>query len=290
MAGLSDILESSPPERLATGFVFTEGPLYHPDGFYYFVDVRTSKFYRIRPGSPAELLRENTGEGNGTTFDPQGRLVQCEGGNRRLTRWPADGKFASSEVLIDKFDGKRLNRPNDVVCKSDGSIHFTDPGLRVPLKDREQETAAIYRVKPDGSVGKTADFEYPNGLAFSPDERILYAANTRFAMYIHAVELDSAGNMVRRRIFADMSSDEKIGVPDGMKVDVEGRVYCTGPGGTWVFAADGTRIGIIKTPEVPANLCFGGPDMKTVFFTAHTSVYTMRVKVPGLPGHPYRKG
>jgi gluconolactonase len=290
MAGLSDILESSPPERLATGFVFTEGPLYHPDGFYYFVDVRTSKFYRIRPGNPAELLRENTGEGNGTTFDPQGRLVQCEGGNRRLTRWPADGKFASSEVLIDKFDGKRLNRPNDVVCKSDGSIHFTDPGLRVPLKDREQETAAIYRVKPDGSVGKTADFEYPNGLAFSPDERILYAANTRFAMYIHAVELDSAGNMVRRRIFADMSSDEKIGVPDGMKVDVEGRVYCTGPGGTWVFAADGTRIGIIKTPEVPANLCFGGPDMKTVFFTAHTSVYTMRVKVPGLPGHPYRKG
>ena len=290
MPGLSDILESSPPERLATGFVFTEGPLYHPDGFYYFVDVRTSKFYRIRPGNPAELLRENTGEGNGTTFDPQGRLVQCEGGNRRLTRWPADGKFASSEVLIDKFDGKRLNRPNDVACKSDGSIHFTDPGLRVPIKDREQETAAIYRVKPDGSVGKIADFEYPNGLAFSPDERILYTANTRFAMYIHAIELDGAGNMVRRRIFADMSSDEKIGVPDGMKVDVEGRVYCTGPGGTWVFAADGTRIGIIKTPEVPANLCFGGPDMKTVFFTAHTSVYTMRVKVPGLPGHPYRKG
>ncbi|HEX3537755.1 MAG TPA: SMP-30/gluconolactonase/LRE family protein [Stellaceae bacterium] len=287
---LSDILESSPPERVATGFTFTEGPLYHPDGFYYFVDVRESKFYRIRPGGTAELLREATGEGNGTTFDPQGRLVQCEGGNRRLTLWPADGKFASSEVLIDKFEGKRLNRPNDVVCRSDGTIHFTDPGLRVPIKDREQETAAIYRVKPDGSVGKIADFEYPNGLVFSPDERILYAANTRFAMYIHAIELDSAGNMVRRRIFADMSSDEKIGVPDGMKVDVEGRVYCTGPGGTWVFAPDGSKIGVIKTPEVPANLCFGGSDMKTLFFTAHTSVYTMRAKVPGLPGHPFRKG
>jgi gluconolactonase len=287
---LSQILESSPPERLASGFTFTEGPLYHPDGFYYFVDVRESKFYRIRPGGAAELLRENTGDGNGTTFDPQGRLIQCEGGNRRLTRWPADGKFTASEVLIDKFEGKRLNRPNDVVCKSDGSIHFTDPGLRVPIKDREQETSAIYCVKADGSVGKIADFEYPNGLAFSPDERILYAANTRFAMYIHAVELDGAGNMTRRRIFADMSSDAKIGVPDGMKVDVEGRVYCTGPGGTWVFAPDGSRIGIIKTPEVPANLCFGGPDMKTVFFTAHTSVYTMRVKVPGLPGHPFRKG
>jgi len=286
---LSQILESNEPQRLATGFVFTEGPLWHPDGLYYFVDVRASKFYRIRPGGAAELLRENTGEGNGTTFGPQGRLVLCEGGNRRLTRWPADGKFASSEVLIDKFDGKRLNRPNDVVCKSDGSIHFTDPGLRVPVKDREQETSAIHRVTPNGAVTKIADFEYPNGLAFSPDERILYAANTRFAMYIHAIELDSAGNMVRRRIFADMSSDEPEGVPDGMKVDVEGRVYCTGPGGTWVFAPDGTKIGIIKTPEVPANLCFGGPDMKTLFFTARTSIYTMRAKVPGLPGHPFKK-
>jgi gluconolactonase len=289
MNGLAQILEQREAERLATGFVFTEGPLWHPDGFYYFVDVRASKFYRIRPGSQAELLRENTGEGNGTTFDPQGRLVMCEGGNRRLTRWPADGKFASSEVLIDRFEGKRLNRPNDVVCKSDGSIYFTDPGLRVPLRDREQETAAVLRVKPDGTVSKIADFEYPNGLAFSPDELTLYVANTRFAMYIHAIELDSAGNTVRRRIFADMSSDEPEGVPDGMKVDVEGRVYCTGPGGTWVFAPSGDRLGIIKTPEVPANLCFGGADMKTIFFTARTSVYSLRVKVPGLPGHPLRK-
>jgi gluconolactonase len=288
MDGLSQVVDQAEAERLATGFVFTEGPLWHPDGFYYFVDVRASKFYRIRPGSKAELLRENTGEGNGTTFDPQGRLVLCEGGNRRLTRWPADGKFASSEVLIDRVEGKRLNRPNDVVCKSDGSIYFTDPGLRVPLREREQETAAVYRVKPDGSVSKLADFEYPNGLAFSPDERTLYVANTRFAMYIHAIELDSGGNTVRRRIFADMSSDEKEGVPDGMKVDVEGRVYCTGPGGTWVFGPSGDKLGIIKTPEVPANLCFGGPDMKTLFFTARTSIYSMRVKVPGLPGHPYR--
>jgi gluconolactonase len=289
MNGLSQILEQSEAERLATGFVFTEGPLWHPDGFYYFVDVRASKFYRLKPGGAAELLRENTGEGNGTTFDPQGRLVLCEGGNHRLTRWPADGKFASSEVLIDRFEGKRLNRPNDVLCKSDGSIYFTDPGLRVPIAEREQETAAVYRVRPDGSAGKVADFEYPNGLAFSPDERVLYVANTRFAMYIHAIELDSGGNMVRRRIFADMSSDEKEGVPDGMKVDVEGRVYCTGPGGTWVFAPSGEKLGVIKTPEVPANLCFGGPDMKTLFFTGRTSIYSLRSKVPGLPGHPFRR-
>jgi gluconolactonase len=287
MPGLNDLIDGD-VQRLATGFTFTEGPVYHPDGFWYFVDVRESKFYRIKPGGPAELLRENTGEGNGTTFDLQGRLVICEGGNRRLTRWPADGKFATSEVLIDRFDGKRLNRPNDVVCKSDGSIYFTDPGLRVPLAEREQETAAVIRVKPDGSVSKIADFEYPNGLAFSPDERVLYVANTRFAMYIHAIELDSAGNMVRRRIFADMSSDETEGVPDGMKVDVEGRVYCTGPGGTWVFAPSGEKLGVIKTPEVPANLCFGGSDLKTLFFTGRTSIYSLRVKVPGQP-HPWYK-
>jgi gluconolactonase len=281
--GLSDIVDQSAAERLDTGFVFTEGPLWHRDGFYYFVDVRASKFFRIRPGSRAELLRENTGEGNGTTFDLQGRLVICEGGNRRLTRWPADGKFASSEVVIDRFEGKRLSRPNDLVCKSDGSIYFTNPGLRVPLAERELDPSAVYRVKPDGSASHVADFEYPNGLAFSPDERVLYVANTRHAMYIHAIDLDSAGNMVRRRIFADMSSDEKEGVPDGMKVDVEGRVYCTGADGTWVFAPSGEKLGVIKTPEVPANLCFGGPDLKTLFFTARTSVYTLRVKVPGQP-------
>jgi len=288
MPGIDDLLESGEAHRLATGFTFTEGPVYHPDGFWYFVDVRESKFYRINPGDPAELLRDKTGEGNGTTFDLQGRLIQCEGGNRRMTRWPADGKFASSEVLMDKFDGKRLSRPNDVVCKSDGSLYFTNPGLRVPLGERELDPSAIYRIMPDGSNRHVADFEYPNGLAFSPDERVMYVANTRHAAYIHRLEMDSSGNMVRRRIFADMSSDEKIGVPDGMKVDVEGRVWCTGPGGTWVFAPDGTRIGILKTPEVPANLAFGGPDMKTIFFTAHTSVYTMRAKAPGLPGHPFR--
>jgi len=156
----------------------------------------------------------------------------------------------------------------------------------VPLAERELSYAGVYRVGPDGTAGLVADFEYPNGLAFSPDERVLYVANTRWAQYIHALDLDAAGNMVRRRIFADMSSDETDGVPDGMKVDVTGRVYCTGPGGTWVFAPDGSRLGIIRTPEIPANLAFGGSDLRTLFFTARTSVYTLRVKAPGQP-HPW---
>ena len=280
---LSAILDAMPAQRLATGFVFTEGPLWHPDGFFYFVDVRASMLYRLPPGGAPEVVREKTGGGNGTTFDLQGRLVLCEGDHRRVTRRDADGRF---EVLMDRFEGKRLNRPKDVVCRSDGSIYFTDPGLRVPLAEREVPHAGVYRIAPDGAVSLVADFEYPNGLAFSPDERRLYVANTRWAQYIHLLELDGRGQMVRRRIFADMSSDETDGVPDGMKVDVEGRVYCTGPGGTWVFAPDGRRLGIIRTPEVPANLAFGGPDLRTLFFTARTSVYAMRVKAPGQP-HPW---
>jgi len=284
---LGSLLETKEAERLATGFVFTEGPLWHPDGFYYFVDVRSSVLYRIVPGRAPEVVREKTGGGNGTTFDLQGRLLICEGDNRRVARVAADGRAV--EVLVDRFEGKRLNRPNDVVCKSDGSIYFTDPGLRVPLAERELPYAGVYRVMPDGVMSLVADFEYPNGLAFSPDERRLYVANTRWAQYIHVLDLDPSGKMIRRRIFADMSSDETDGVPDGMKVDVDGRVYCTGPGGTWVFAPDGARLGIIRTPEVPANLAFGGPDLRTLFLTARTSVYTLRVKVPGQP-HPLFRG
>jgi gluconolactonase len=283
---LGAILETTQAERLATGFGFTEGPLWHPDGFYYFVDIRQSTLHRLIPGKAPDLVRANTGEGNGTTFDLKGRLVLCEGGNRRVSRTAADGRL---EILMDRHEGKRLNRPNDVVCRADGSLYFTDPGLRVPLADRELPHAGVYRIAPDGTTALVADCEYPNGLAFSPDERVLYVANTRWTQYIHALELDAGGALVRRRIFADMSSDETDGVPDGMKVDIEGRVYCTGPGGTWVFAPDGGRLGIIRTPEVPANLAFGGPDLRTLFFTARTSVYTMRVKVPGQPHPWYRK-
>jgi gluconolactonase len=279
---VSAILMPGEAERLATGFLFTEGPLWHPDGFYYFVDIRRSELHRLTPGEAPRLVRADTGEGNGATFDLDGRLVLCEGGNRRVTRTSAGGRV---EVLADRFEGKRLNRPNDVVCRSDGSLYFTDPGLRVPLAERELTQAGVYRIAPDGAITLIADCEYPNGLAFSPDERVLYVANTRWAQYIHALELDAGGRLVRRRIFADMSSDEE-GVPDGMKVDVEGRVYCTGPGGTWVFSPDGACLGIIRIPEIPANVAFGGPDLQTLFFTARTSVYTRRVRVPGQP-HPW---
>ena len=291
---LPDILETTEAERLATGFKFTEGPLWHPDGFYYFVDLRSNKLLRITPGQQPELVRE-TQEGNGTTFDLQGRVIHCEHNARGVSRLSADGKV---EMIAERYNGGRFNKPNDVVCRSDGSLFFTDPDKRVPYSRREipgpegennlWDSAGVYRIAPDGSISRVANCEYPNGLAFSPDERTLYVANTRSNMYIHALDIDASGKMTRRRIFADMNEGDKPGIPDGLKVDSQGRVFCTGPGGVWVFSPDGKKLGVIEFPEQAVNFAFGGPDLKTLFCCAHTSVYTLRVKVPGNP-HPYYK-
>jgi gluconolactonase len=289
---IPDILETTEAERIATGFTFTEGPLWHPDGFFYFVDLRVNRLHKIAPGQQPELVAQ-TQEGNGTTFDLQGRLVICEGGARRVSRLTADGKF---EPVAERYMGGRFNRPNDVVCHSSGALFFTDPDKRVPYAKREipgpegvdnlWDSAGVYRVALDGTVSRVASCEYPNGLAFSPDERTLYVANTRSSKYIHALELDASGNFLRRRIFADMNEGDRPGIPDGLKVDSQGRVYCTGPGGVWVFTHDGKRVGIIEFPEQAVNFAFGGPDLRTLFCCAHTSLYTLRVKVPGQP-HPW---
>jgi gluconolactonase len=284
MTTLADVLETTTLEKVAGGFAFTEGPLWQPDGFFYFVDLPNNLLYRMVLGQKPERVR-NTQGGNGTTFDLQGRVLNCEGEGRCVTRLEHDGTVT---VLADRFEGKKLSRPNDVICHSNGTIMFTDPDFRVPLPEREIGNAAIYRVAPDGTVSEVVKCEYPNGLALSRDERTLFVANTRWTQYIHAVELDSAGNMVRRRVFADMSADGTNGVPDGMKIDESGRVFCTGTGGVWVFEPSGALIGIIKTPEVCANIGFGGPDLRTLLLTASTSVFTLRVKTPGLP-HPWYK-
>jgi gluconolactonase len=244
------------------------------------------------PGKAPEVVRTTIG-GNGTTFDLQGRLVVCEGDDRRLMRMNADGTWAS---LVDNYRGGRFNRPNDVVCHSNGCLYFTDPDKRRPYHEREipgregiddlWDGACVYRLAPDGDLSMLALCEYPNGLALSPDERTMYVANTRSSKYIHAIKLDADGRAVGRSIFADMNEGSEPGIPDGLKVDVQGRVYCTGPGGVWVFSPQGQKIGIIRWPEQAVNFAFGGPDMRTLFCCAHTSVYTLRVKVPGNP-HPW---
>jgi sugar lactone lactonase YvrE len=280
-ATLSDIVESSEAERLATSFVFTEGPLWHPDGYLLFVDIRRSQIFKLVLGSEPELIRENSGESNGMTFDSQGRVVICEMVNRRVTRMEADGSFT---VLADRWDNHRLNRPNDVVGKSDGSLYFTNPGReRLDPAAVDMAFNSVHRITPDGTVDLVIpNIDYPNGLAFSPDESVLYVANTRPGQYILAYDVRPDGTVSQGRRFADMSSvDATNGVPDGMKVDREGRVYCTGSGGCWVFDPSGERIGVIRLPEYPANCAWGGPDNQTMFFTANTSIYSMRMKTPG---------
>ncbi len=291
---LPDVLETTAAVTVATGFTFTEGPLWHPDDFWYFVDLRPNRLHKIKIGQTAELVR-NTEGGNGTTFDLQGRLIVCEGDGRKVTRTGADGTV---DVLADQYQGGRFSRPNDVVCHSNGSIYFTDPDKRRPYHEREiparagennlWDGAGVYRVAADGGISRIANCEYPNGLAFSPDERTLYVANTRSSKYIHKINLDAAGNMVSRGIFCDMNEGTEPGIPDGLKVDSIGRVYCTGPGGIWVMDPSGKRVGVIKFPEQSVNFAFGGADMRTLFCCAHTSVYTLRVKVPGNP-HPWYK-
>ena len=276
---LADIVESSEAERLATGFVFTEGPLWHPDGYLLFVDIRRSLIFRLTPGGEPQVHRANSGGSNGLTFDLQGRLIMCEGDNRQLTRMESDGTITP---IAERWEGKRLNRPNDVVGRSDGSIYFTNPGGRVDPSEREIDFSGVHRIAVDGTVtAVVTEFEYPNGLAFSPDESILYVSNTRESMHIEAFDVRPDGSVTNGRIFADMSSDEPDGVPDGMKVDMEGRVYCTGAGGHWVFDSAGNHLGIIRLPELPANCAWGGPDNRTMFFTARTSIYSMRMKTPG---------
>jgi gluconolactonase len=292
---LSGILETPHAEMVATGFGFTEGPVWHKEGFIYFVDIRGSRQLRWSRKTGTQIARENTGEGNGTTLDRQGRMIMCEGGNRRVTRKEASGAWVP---IAERYRGKRLNRPNDVVCRSDGTVYFTDPAGRMPPEERELDFSGVMRVSTDGklSVG-TDQCEYPNGLAFSPDEKVLYVAISRLNLdciaekergevcrhqFIRAFDVRRNGTLANNRIFADMSSAED-GVPDGMKVDVKGRVFCTGAGGCWVFEPDGRLLGVIKLPEVPANLAFGGADWRDLYFTARTSLYLMRTREPGMP-------
>lgn len=284
-------------QQLATDFAFTEGPLWHPDGYWLFVDLRREPpvIHRMSPaGGTPEIVREPSGGTNGMTLDLQGRLLMCEGDNRRITRMEADGTI---NVVADRWDGKRFHRPNDIVCRSDGSIYITNPSGRVPEEEQEIEwPGTIHRIATDGAVQMLAhDIDFPNGIAFSPDESVLYVSNTRKLgerpdqywdgevkqnQFIQAYDVAADGSLSNSRMFGSMASAED-GVPDGMKVDAEGRVYCTGSGGVWVFDAAGEHLGIIRVPEIPANCAFGGPDFKTMLFTARTSVYSLRMTTPG---------
>jgi gluconolactonase len=291
---LAEILESTEPILLATDLGATEGPLWHPAGFLTCVDMQGSRLLRWDASIGVQVVREQTGEGNGCTFDRQGRLIMCEGAHRRLTRMASDGTITT---LAERWQGKQLNRPNDVVCRSDGSLFFTDPELRVPPAEREVGISGVYSINPQGGLALATDeCEYPNGLAFSPDERTLYVAISRFDercfaeanngevcrhRRIRAFDVDAEGRLSNNRIFVDMSSAE-AGVPDGMKVARDGHLFCTGSGGIWVIDPQGQRLGVIRVPEVARNCAFGGADSRTLYITAGTSLYSIRTKVAGI--------
>ncbi|MBM4045306.1 MAG: SMP-30/gluconolactonase/LRE family protein [Planctomycetes bacterium] len=277
-AELADVVETAEPERIATGFKFTEGPLWHPGGYLLFSDIPENRIVKWTPGGQVTTFRSPSGNSNGLTFDRQGRLLACEHGNRRVSRAEPDGRVVA---LAERFDGKRLNSPNDIVVKADGAIYFTDPPYGVKPEQRELTFQGVYRIASEGKLTLLVDdFDKPNGLAFSPDEKVLYIADTA-RKHVRAFEVRPDGTLANGRVFAELKSD-KPGAPDGMKVDERGNLYVTGPGGTWVFDPTGRHLGTIVTAEVPANCAFGGPDRRTLFITARTSVYRVRVKTPGM--------
>ncbi|MBD3183043.1 SMP-30/gluconolactonase/LRE family protein [Candidatus Poribacteria bacterium] len=283
----SDIVpEDSKLERLVTGFEFTEGPVWDTvQKCLFFSDIPGNKIYRWENGKGLNLFREPSGKSNGLTFDKQRRLVACEHANRRVSRTEEDGTVIT---IADSFNGKKLNSPNDVVVKSDGSIYFTDPpyGLTADfgvLGEQELPFQGVYRLSADGENLQLLvdDFEKPNGLAFSPDESLLYIDDTD-GINIRVFDVNDDGTISNSRAFTEISGDEEGNV-DGMKVDSQGNVYVTGPGGIWIFDPDGNKLGRIDIPEVSANMAWGDDDWKTLYITASTSLYKIQLGIKGIP-------
>ena len=264
-------------EKISTGYTFTEGPVWAADGTLLFSDIDENKIWKL--GADPEVFRTPSGNSNGLTLDHSGRLIACEHSNRRVTRTEKDGTIT---VLADSYQGKKLNSPNDVVVKSDGSIYFTDPPYGIKPEDRELDFCGVYRLTADGKLELlNKDFDRPNGLCFSPDEKKLYIADSSTRQHIRVFDVLDDGTLRGGEVFAVTNADK--GAPDGIKVDVKGNLYAAGPGGVWVFDASGKHIDTIKTPETPANIAWGGADGKTLYITARTSIYKVDLKVGGTP-------
>jgi len=263
----------------------TEGPVWWKEGGYLlFSEIGKDRRLKYTPGQGVTVARENTNGANGLTRDPQGRLVICEGWTRRVTREEKDGSFT---VLANSFQGRRLNKPNDVVVKSDGAIYFTDPWNIAPPPDEwDLQFNGVYRLAPDrGTLSLLiSHFVIPNGLAFSPDESVLYINDSRRRL-IAAFDVLPNGTLARQseRVFADLSGPEPGG-PDGMKVDTAGNVYCGGSGGIWIVDPKGKKLGrIVHGEPNTTNIAFGGDDWKTLYFTTRSTLGSVMLKIAGMP-------
>jgi gluconolactonase len=268
-----------------------EGPLWWKEGRYLlFSDIHNNRRMKYEPGKGVSLFQEPTNRANGLTRDVQGRLIACEHDSRRVTRQELDGSIT---VVANSFQGRQLNRPNDVVVKSDGCIYFTDPWSSTAAPEQWDLTfSGVYRVTPDlGTISLLiGDFILPNGLAFSPDESVLYINDTR-REHIRAFDLMPNGTLAKQtdHVFVDLRGSEP-GVPDGMKVDVEGNVYCGGAGGLWIMDQHGKKLGcIVHGAPATTNLAFGGDDWKTLYFTSRNHLGAINMKIPGVPVPPQKK-
>lgn len=294
-------------EKMSGNFGFLEGPVWDSKGGdLLFSDIPANVIYKYTPadgkfsiavpysgfsGSDSTNVGMEIDNGHGlvillgsnaVTFDSQGRIVYCAHGDHQIVRIEPDGRRT---VLANQFEGKRLNSPNDLVYKSDGSLYFTDPpaGLRDGDKDPKKELPfnGVYLLKSGKLQLVVKDMALPNGLAFTPDEKYLYV-NDSVKKTITRYEVQPDDTLAGGQVFIDMNADKAPGVPDGMKVDQKGNVYCTGPGGVWIMSAEGRHLGTILTAELPANLAFGDSDTKTLYLTARTGLYRIRLKIPGI--------
>jgi gluconolactonase len=276
-------------EKVAGAFQFTEGPLWRPDGHLWFSDVVGNLVRSITPSGQVTVLIENSGGhssappgsfigSNGMVAGKDGFVLLCQHTGRRIVRVAKD---LTMTPYLEKYEGKRFNSPNDLVYKSDGALYFTDPPYGLLKQDddpaKELKFNGVFRYAGGKLQAVIKDLTRPNGLAFSPDEKTLYVANSdekRKVWMRYDVAAD--GTVSNGRVFADVTAETEDGLPDGMKVDVQGNIYASGPGGLWVFSPEGKHLGTIKPPETPAN-CNWAEDGKALYITARTSVYRVRV-------------
>lgn len=263
---------------VATGFGFTEGPVWDPAGFLYVSDETINKIFRLHlDGRKEEVIA--LGDPDGNTFDRQHRLIDCASVLRAIIEVTPDGKY---KILADHYDGKKLNSPNDVILGPDGALYFTDPTMDLVAGEKQEiPYQGVYRLDAEGHVKLlTRDLTQPNGLAFSPDGRHFYVDDSE-QRNIRAYDVAADGTLTNGRIFGEEPGGKGDGVPDGMRVDKNGNLFVTGPKGIWVWDAKGNHLGTIVMPEQPANLIWGDQDYRTLYITATTSVYRLKMKTQG---------
>jgi gluconolactonase len=273
-------------EQLATGFMFTEGPLWHPrEKFLLFTDMPGNIIRRWTRSEGVTPFRQPSNMANGLTYDREGRLLTCEHSTSRVTRTEADGSLT---VLAKHYDGKELNSPNDIVVARNGAIYFSDPIFgRVEYygvpREPELSFRGVYRIDPkNGSLRLLVDdFDQPNGLCFSLDEKRLFVNDTMRA-HVRVFDVTADGGLSGGEVFATTVGDGEGG-PDGMKIDSAGNLFSCGPGGVHVFDPEGVSLGVIRMPEPAANFTWGGDDLRALFITASSSLYRTKVTVLGRP-------